>query len=305
MSLPPDRSRRRRSAKGRRARKAPRYQPPTPRSKRNSDALLQLRQRRRQRGQRQARARHRVDAWHQVRNALTTLTLQAELAVSTTDDADRRSIVFTMRDRLAQLQRYLNDREAQASRQQAGSVVPRRSRHAKNLPIFDLRQLVHQVVAEWWVVASRQGIRLQFEAGNNEPLWAHGHADALREALGNVVANAIEHTPSGGKVLLSVTAPSPTHLSVRVSDSGRGVAQKYRRRIFYRKFRDPLHCTAESAIERGVGLDLVYRIVLESRGKTEVCEVLPSFDGGVGLTVVITLGRAKSAADCAAQQHKN
>ncbi len=277
--------------------------PGRPAPGKSGGGLVRFRERRRQRGRRQALARQRADALHQVRNALATLTLQAELAATSASDADRHAIVLAMRERLAQLQRFLSAREAEADRFGANIPLPRRTRHARPLPPFDLAALAREVVDEWQAVALQQHVLLRMIGSTDFPVWAAGHCDALREAVGNVVANAIEHTPAGGRVDVSVGDTTSKIVSLRVADSGRGVAPKSRKRIFSRQFRNVDWCDATHSGSRGIGLDLVYRIVKESLGKTEACDGFSRPDGGVGLTIVITLGRSKSPTDGAAQQH--
>ncbi len=82
------------------------------------------------------------------------------------------------------------------------------------------------------------------------PVPIVGDADLMREALLNLVDNAVKFTPAGGKVAISATleAGRPT---VRVRDSGSGVEPGEREKIFER-----FHRTAHHSHAAGSGLGL-------------------------------------------------
>ena len=78
-------------------------------------------------------------------------------------------------------------------------------------------------------------------------------------ALENIVKNAIDALAGrGGRILLSISG-TDTHVHVRVSDNGPGIAPEVRRRIF-----EPGVSTKSSGC--GVGLSLTQRIVEELHG---------------------------------------
>ena len=86
-----------------------------------------------------------------------------------------------------------------------------------------------------------------------EPLAsAHAWADrrALRQALINLVDNAIKFSPPGGRVRMRVT-DTPDAAIIEVIDSGRGIAAADRRRIFDRFYR-----ASNGAGQPGAGLGL-------------------------------------------------
>jgi signal transduction histidine kinase len=70
--------------------------------------------------------------------------------------------------------------------------------------------------------------------------------------VGNLVANAIAHTPPGGSVTLRALQ-DPAHAMVEVSDTGRGIAPEHLPSVFDRFFRADRSRTAGRG---GVGLGL-------------------------------------------------
>jgi len=93
-----------------------------------------------------------------------------------------------------------------------------------------------------------KSISMTFEA--SPPVSAHGDADLMREALSNLIDNAIKFTPEGGAVRVSVGMEDgrPT---IRVSDNGSGVRPGERDKIFDRYYR-----TERNGRIRGSGVGL-------------------------------------------------
>ncbi|WP_240539825.1 sensor histidine kinase [Salinarimonas soli] len=81
----------------------------------------------------------------------------------------------------------------------------------------------------------------------DEPVTVQGDADAIGEALTNLVDNGLRHSPPGGVVEVEVTAPG----IVRVADRGPGVPPSERESIFAR-----FHQASADARPGGGGLGL-------------------------------------------------
>jgi len=98
----------------------------------------------------------------------------------------------------------------------------------------DLREVCANAFDLFQPLAEAKSIHFTFEAP--APLPVAGDFDLLVEAVGNLVDNAIKFTPVGGsvKVVAQMAAGQPT---VRVSDSGPGVAPFERSSIFKRFYR--------------------------------------------------------------------
>jgi len=121
------------------------------------------------------------------------------------------------------------------------------------------------------------------------PAWlppALGDPRAIQEAVGHLLDNAIEASPRGGKVELSVAAVDGAALRLCVADAGPGIAPADRQRVF-----DPLFGTKGQA---GMGLTTCHRIVEAHHGSIRV-------DGepGAGARVTIILPAAPAVAHLA------
>ena len=110
--------------------------------------------------------------------------------------------------------------------------------------------------------------------GSEQPVWVHGHAEALFRAVRNLIENAIRHAPTGGSIEVEVSADG----TVRVLDDGPGVPEAERELIFRRFWRRD-RTRAES---RGLGLAIVARVA-ESHDGSVTVENRPT--GGAAFTL--------------------
>lgn len=92
-----------------------------------------------------------------------------------------------------------------------------------------------------------------------------GDGDRLTQAVGNLLSNAARYTPEGGRVRLRLLCDGADAV-IEVADSGMGVAEEDRERVFTRFWRaDPARSRASGGL--GIGLAVVREIV-ERHGGT-------------------------------------
>ncbi len=95
-----------------------------------------------------------------------------------------------------------------------------------------------------------------------------GDGDRLTQAVGNLLANAARHTPEGSTVRATVRAESADAV-IEVADSGTGVAEEDRERVFARFWRgDPARARTSGGV--GIGLAVVREIVERHGGTVAV-----------------------------------
>ena len=129
----------------------------------------------------------------------------------------------------------------------------------------DLAILVAQVADVYDLVAEETGVALTFEP--SPPLVASVDAARVRQAVANLVDNALKYTPAGGSVRVTVGEEGGAAV-VAVTDDGPGVPPEDRPRIWDRLYRGD-----KSRSERGLGLGLsVVRAVAEAHGGTAAVE---------------------------------
>jgi len=121
------------------------------------------------------------------------------------------------------------------------------------------------------------GVRIELERADTWPTVT-GDADQLQQVLLNLIQNAVQATPSGGRVVLRASGEADGAV-LEVEDSGRGIAPEHLPRIF-----DPFFTTRPKGT--GLGLFVAHGIVQRHRGSIEV-----KSEPGKGTTFRIFLPR--------------
>lgn len=125
---------------------------------------------------------------------------------------------------------------------------------------LDATRLLREVAELYEFVAEDAGIRLQLEAPDGIELDAD--EGRLRQALANLLDNAIKYTPAGGTVFLEAVNTGEQIL-LRVSDTGIGISDADRPHIYERLFRGD---RSRSSKGLGLGLSLVRAVVEAHQG---------------------------------------
>ncbi len=155
-----------------------------------------------------------------------------------------------------------------------------------NVSQVDLAKLAAEVTAVYEDTAEDAGVALSVRAP--EHLTVTADRDRLRQALANLVDNAIKYTPSGGRVEVTAGQTAGT-VSISVRDTGAGIAEHEIPRIWDRLYRGD-----QSRATRGLGLGLnLVRASVEAQGGTVAVESQP----GRGSTFTITLPASPNITD--------
>ncbi len=114
-----------------------------------------------------------------------------------------------------------------------------------------------------------------------------GHPDQLQQVILNLLTNAIDATPRGGRIAATTTrAQDAGEVEVVITDTGPGIAPADRKRIF-----EPFFSTKEPGRGTGLGLFISAEIVREHKGRIEI-----EGDAGRGSTFRVVLPAARSGA---------
>ncbi|MBP0598086.1 sensor histidine kinase N-terminal domain-containing protein [Herbaspirillum sp. LeCh32-8] len=172
-----------------------------------------------------------ADASHQLRTPLTVLKTQAELSLRELrrephDAAQMTDLVEGMA-RTTDATVHLANRLLTLARAEHGAA------EGGTAPV-SLTEAVRQVALELSQQAVARNIELAFEGETQ--IRINGNALLLHELMINLLDNAIRYTPAGGRITLRVlTASEPgqaTGALLEVEDSGPGIAQADRERVF-------------------------------------------------------------------------
>ena len=132
--------------------------------------------------------------------------------------------------------------------------------------IVNIVELLSDVATSFSGQAEAAGIDLQIEGqSTNEPLLFTGDAGRLDQVLSNLVANALRHTPPGGRIVLRA-APQTGRVLIQVADNGSGIAPEDLPFIFDR-FWSSHKAAPDSRNQGGSGLGLaIARQLVQAHG---------------------------------------
>ena len=206
------------------------------------------------------------DAAHQLRTPLAGLIGQTELALHESHEPQVRE----------RLQKVLLAAQRSAHLVHQLLQLARSESNVPMLPL-DLPQLACEVAREWTAKALAAGIDLGYEG--EEQLRVLGHPLLLREALNNLIDNALHYAGTGATVTVRVHLTAPGMAALAVEDDGPGVPAEHLGDLFARFWRG-----SDKAGGCGLGLSIVDEIALRHAGQTFAEPVVPH-----GLRVGISL----------------
>ena len=125
--------------------------------------------------------------------------------------------------------------------------------HLKLL-LLDLMELVEDQ-------SEKKGIEISLELGDLPEIEAD--PEQLNQAFMNLVLNAVQAMPAGGRLSIKSFTTSPRKVQIVITDTGMGIPEDSIKNIF-----DPFFTTREGGT--GMGLAITYRIIKEHKGEIEV-----------------------------------
>jgi signal transduction histidine kinase len=134
-----------------------------------------------------------------------------------------------------------------------------------------LNELTHTIVASRQMLAQERGLNLEHRLAEPEPV-AVMDSKCMMQVLNNLVWNALQYTPEGGKVLVSTNreeAEGRVWATVAVVDTGVGIPEEELPYVFDRFFRGKKP-QSEQISGTGLGLAIVKEIVELQGGRVTV-----------------------------------
>jgi signal transduction histidine kinase/ActR/RegA family two-component response regulator len=181
----------------------------------------------------------------------------------------------------------------------------------EQLTKVDLNQIIEEVIVltrpRWRDVSQREGISInvQPDLESGLPRLVSDPSD-LREALINLIFNAVDAMPSGGTINLvtrSVNRPVSQHggrqLQIEVRDDGVGMDEKNRQRCL-----EPFFTTKAQRGGSGLGLAMVYGMMQRHEGTIDI-ESSPGKGTSIRLTFPIRELASKTVVSSAPQAKQN
>ncbi|GHB17264.1 hypothetical protein GCM10007094_00880 [Pseudovibrio japonicus] len=180
------------------------------------------------------------DAAHEIRTPLTVVKAQCQvIEPEKLDEATRQRFdnIIEGVDRATHLAAKLLEHA------RAGQDLSR------DISEHDVMPILQESLAQQVHVAHAKDVELQLL--NSEPVQAVVDPEDLATIFNNLIGNAIRHTPAEGQVIVDARREE-NHVCLSVEDSGPGIPEDYREKVFERFFRMP----GQSASGAGLGLSI-------------------------------------------------
>jgi PAS domain S-box-containing protein len=156
---------------------------------------------------------------------------------------------------------------------------------AKEFEMLDVSSLLHDAIeitrTRWENEARLRGLDYEVTLETDGGQHTFGSASELREVFVNLIVNAVDAMPTGGKLVIS-SVHNDDRLHLQFADNGTGMPEDVRQRIF-----DPFFST-KGAQGTGLGLSVSHSIIERHEGSVSVASEL-----GSGTTFTIDLPAAE------------
>ncbi len=225
-----------------------------------------------------AQRRFLADAAHELRSPLTALSLQAENLAATDLSPASKARLLPLRQGLNRSKALLEQLLTLARSQNTG--IPQ----ASQVTQVSLHAVLRRVVEDSLPLAHANQIDIGVEADTEadaEVTLAAQEVDIVA-LIRNLIDNAIRYTPAGGNVEVRMHA-QPGQVTIEVEDSGPGIQEAERERVF-----DPFYRVLGSDQDgSGLGLSIVKSIVARLHGRIELQHARSSAPHGLKVIIHI------------------
>lgn len=210
---------------------------------------------------------------HELKSPIAAIQASAELLEEDMPPEQRRQFLATIQSQNAR-QRDLIDKLLALVR------VEKQQRLDDAVP-FAVRGLLQDVAGDFQARLAARSLQLVLDAGEDPALQLRGDALLLRQALGNLLDNAIGFAPPGSKVHLAARRVDG-QAAISVCDAGPGIPAYAAARLFERFYSLPRPDGAKST---GLGLPFVREVAALHGGTAQVANA----DGGCCATLLLPL----------------
>jgi signal transduction histidine kinase len=212
-----------------------------------------------QRSLEQERRELTVAVSHDLRTPLASLRAMVEALTDgiVTDEAEAKRYYTTMQREIDRLSRLVDDL-FELSQIDSGAITLQRS-------LLPLEEIAAEVVEAMQAQARQQGIELSLARHGALPR-ALVDGPRIERVIANLVRNALEHTPAGGRIEVSLR-DEDGWIRLDVADTGDGIAPAHLPRIWQRFYRAEASRARRGRVGDGAGLGLaIVRGFVEAHG---------------------------------------
>lgn len=189
---------------------------------------------------------------HEIRNPLSVIGMSVQYLHSKFGEDDpRREYTKAVIDKVERLDRVTKE------------LIDFSRPRELNLQTRDLHRSLNNVLTLSEAKCKHQRVKIIKRYAKNIPPVVMDE-ELVEQVFLNLVSNALEAMPRGGKLLVSTShLPEEGKIAIEFRDTGRGISSKEKKYIF-----DPFYSTKTNGT--GLGLSISQRIIDDHRGSTEV-----------------------------------
>jgi two-component system sensor histidine kinase TctE len=224
-----------------------------------------------------AQQRFLANAAHQLRTPLTGLQTQIELAVGEGRFVSESERLVRINEAIARIDRLVDRLLTYARTENTSQLNP-------SFEPVALHELVEQSASLFIDQALKKDIDLGFDV---QPATVQGVTWMLREALANLIDNALRYTPSGGIVTVNC-GQTASACTLTVEDNGPGIPASQREQVLDRFYRLP----GASGDGSGLGLAIVREIATLHGGTLRLEDAR---GGGLRFSMIFPIGHADTS----------
>jgi len=137
----------------------------------------------------------------------------------------------------------------------------------KTFTRVDLKKIVEDAVqitrSRWKDEAQKKGITITLTTSLDELPPVDGNASELREVITNIIINALDTMPEGGRITIK-TKKDGDQACILITDTGPGMSEEVKRKIF-----DP-YFTTKGPQSDGLGMSVSHGIITRHEGEIEI-----------------------------------
>lgn len=220
---------------------------------------------------------------HELRTPLTLIVSPLESMIKETADESQRRRLSLMRNNAMRLLTLVNQLLDFRKNEVTGLTL--------HLSEGEIVGFVRNVCHAFAGMSERKNISLKFNSDHPE-LNMMFDEDKLNKAIMNLLANAFKFTPEGGTVTIGLKA-SASVLTISVADTGIGISDSDKARIFERFFQSDSVPTDSSMTGNGIGLSMVSEYVKLHNGSISVTD---NPGGGSVFTIALPIIKSQTIA---------
>lgn len=199
------------------------------------------------------------DASHELRTPLAAIRSVGEVGLQNNQTAaGYKDTIGSMLEEVSRLTKLVESLLA-ISRSDAGQIQ-------LNITVFSPMELIQEVASFFEVLTDEREQKLLISG--NPDIWVTGDRLLLRQAIINILHNAVKYSPVGGIISVSVNSLALSVI-LKIADSGPGIAPEHRTKIFERFYRIDM-ARARDTGGAGLGLSIAQWAVHAQGGEIRV-----------------------------------